>query len=167
MLSVFLLMPGLLMLFNRGIEKTRHKNLVPSIAGWGRLIMKLRFVLPAVFAVCVIGGIYCSNQCDYVFSTNSTNSGNRPETRIAMDKINETFGYTNTIAVLVPRGDYDSEGAVLRRVEALDNVTTATGLANIEVEDGRYLTDKQTPGSLPSWRAWTSSWPGCSTRLTA
>lgn len=29
-----------------------------------------------------------------------------------MDKINETFGYTNTIAVLVPRGDYDSEGAV-------------------------------------------------------
>ena len=71
MLSVFLLMPGLLMLFNRGIEKTRHKNLVPSIAGWGRLIMKLRFVLPAVFAVCVIGGIYCSNQCDYVFSTNS------------------------------------------------------------------------------------------------
>lgn len=30
MLSVFLLMPGLLMLFNRGIEKTRHKNLVPS-----------------------------------------------------------------------------------------------------------------------------------------
>ena len=145
MLSVFLLMPGLLMLFNRGIEKTRHKNLVPSIAGWGRLIMKLRFVLPAVFAVCVIGGIYCSNQCDYVFSTNSTNSGNRPETRIAMDKINETFGYTNTIAVLVPRGDYDSEGAVLRRVEALDNVTTATGLANIEVEDGRYLTDKLTP----------------------
>ena len=119
MLSVFLLMPGLL--------------------------MKLRFVLPAVFAVCVIGGIYCSNQCDYVFSTNSTNSGNRPETRIAMDKINETFGYTNTIAVLVPRGDYDSEGAVLRRVEALDNVTTATGLANIEVEDGRYLTDKLTP----------------------
>ena len=100
-----------------------------------------------MFAVCVIGGIYCSNQCDYVFSTNSTNSGNRPETRIAMDKINETFGYTNTIAVLVPRGDYDSEGAVLRRVEALDNVTTATGLANIEVEDGRYLTDKLT---LPS-----------------
>ena len=26
MLSVFLLMPGLLMLFNRGIEKTRHKT---------------------------------------------------------------------------------------------------------------------------------------------
>lgn len=167
MLSVFLLMPGLLMLFNRGIEKTRHKNLVPSIAGWGRLIMKLRFVLPAVFAVCVIGGIYCSNQCDYVFSTNSTNSGNRPETRIAMDKINETFGYTNTIAVLVPRGDYDSEGAVLRRVEALDNVTTATGLANIEVEDGRYLTDKLTPRQFAELAGVDIELAGCSTRLTA
>lgn len=145
MLSVFLLMPGLLMLFNRGIERTRHRNLVPSIAGWGRLVIKLRFVLPVVFLFCIIGGIYCSNQCDYVFSTNSTNSGNRPETRIAMDKINETFGYTNTIAVLVPRGNYDSEGAILRQVESLDHVTSATGLANIEVEDGRYLTDKMTP----------------------
>ena len=60
-----------------------------------------------------------------------------------MDKINETFGYTNTIAVLVPVTTTARVRA--RRVEALDNVTTATGLANIEVEDGRYLTDKLTP----------------------
>ena len=47
--------------------------------------------------------------------------------------------------MLVPKGDYDKEGRVLREVEALEPVTSATGLANIEVEDGRMLTDKMGP----------------------
>ena len=145
MLTVFLLMPGLLMLFNRGIEKTRHKNFVPRITFWGRAVVKTRFVLPVIFLIVVVGGIFCSNQCEYVFSTNSTNSGNKPEYRIAADKINDAFGYSNTIAMLVPRGDYDKEGAVLRRVAELPGIKGATGLANIEVEDGRMLTDKMSP----------------------
>ena len=145
MLTVFLLMPGLLMLFNRGIERTRHKNFVPRISLWGKAVVKTRFVLPVIFAVIVVCGIYCSNRCDYVFSTNSTNSGNKPAYRIAMDKMDETFGYNNTIAVLVPRGDYDREGAVLRRIQALPGVKSALGLANIEVEEGRMLTDKTSP----------------------
>ena len=145
MLTVFLLMPGLLMLFNRGIERTRHKNFVPRISLWGKAVVKTRFVLPVIFAVIVVCGIYCSNRCDYVFSTNSTNSGNKPAYRIAMDKMDETFGYNNTIAVLVPRGDYDKEGAVLRRIQALPGVKSALGLANIQVEEGRMLTDKTSP----------------------
>ena len=145
MLTVFLLMPGLLMLFNRGIERTRHKNFVPRISLYSEIARKTRFVLPVIFAVIVVCGIYCSNRCDYVFSTNSTNSGNKPAYRIAMDKMDETFGYNNTIAVLVPRGDYDKEGAVLRRIQALPGVKSALGLANIEVEEGRMLTDKTSP----------------------
>lgn len=57
----------------------------------------------------------------------------------------ETFGAKNTIAVLVPRGDYDREQRILERVGQLPQVTQATGLANIEVEDGRMLTDEMTP----------------------
>ena len=145
MLTVFLLMPGLLMLFNRGIEATRHKNFVPQITVWGRVVMKLRFVLPVLFVAVTAACVVFSNRCDYVFSTNSTNSGNKPAYRVALDKINDTFGYSNTIAVLVPRGDYRSEGALLRRVEAIEPITSATGLANIEVEEGRFLTDELTP----------------------
>ena len=40
MLTVFLLMPGLIMLFHKALLKTRHKNLVPNITGWGRLLSK-------------------------------------------------------------------------------------------------------------------------------
>lgn len=145
MLCVFLLMPGLLMLFSRPIERTRHKNLVPNIDFWGRGVVKLRYILPPIFLVVLVAGAILSSKCEYVFDTNDADFDNKPDWRIADEKVTDTFGQKNTIAVLVPRGDYEKEKTVLQQVEALEPVTSATGLANIEVEDGRFLTDALTP----------------------
>ena len=145
MLCVFLLMPGLLMLFSGPIDRTRHRNLVPKINFWGKAIVRLRYVLPPIFLVVVVAGAVLSSQCDYVFDTNDTDFDNKPDWRIADEKVADTFGSKNTIAVLVPRGDYNKEKYVLERVSQLPQVTQATGLANIEVEDGRMLTDEMTP----------------------
>ena len=145
MLSVFLLMPGLLMLFSKPIDRTRHRNLVPKINFWGKAVVRLRYILPPIFLVVVVGGAVLSSHCDYVFDTNDTDFDNKPDWRIADEKVADTFGSKNTIAVLVPRGDYNKEKNVLQRVSELPQVTQATGLANIEVEDGRMLTDEMTP----------------------
>ena len=145
MLCVFLLMPGLLMLFSGPIDRTRHRNLVPKINFWGKAVVRLRYVLPPIFLAVVVAGAVLSSQCDYVFDTNDTDFDNKPDWRIADEKVADTFGSKNTIAVLVPRGDYNKEKYVLERVSQLPQVTQATGLANIEVEDGRMLTDEMTP----------------------
>ncbi len=145
MLCVFLLMPGLLMMFSRPIDRTRHKNLVPKINFWGREVVRLRYVLPPIFLVAMVAGAVLSNQCDYVFDANDADFDNKPDWRIADEKVTQTFGAKNTIAVLVPRGDYKKEQMILTRVAELPQVTQATGLANIEVEDGRMLTDELTP----------------------
>ena len=145
MLCVFLLMPGLLMLFSGPIDRTRHRNLVPKINFWGKAVVRLRYVLPPIFLVVVVAGAVLSSQCDYVFDTNDTDFDNKPDWRIADEKVADTFGSKNTIAVLVPRGDYNKEKYILERVSQLPQVTQATGLANIEVEDGRMLTDEMTP----------------------
>lgn len=145
MLCVFLLMPGLLMLFSKPIDRTRHRNLVPKINFWGKAIVRLRYVLPPIFLVVVVAGAVLSSQCDYVFDTNDTDFDNKPAWRIADEKVADTFGKKNTIAVLVPRGDYNKEKYILERVSQLPQVTQATGLANIEVEDGRMLTDEMNP----------------------
>lgn len=138
-------MPGLLLLFSSGMDRTMHKNFVPKITAWGGIVVKTRFLLLPVFLVVLVIGIFLSGRCPYVFSTNSIESGNLPDYMIAAQRIRDAFGESNTIAVLVPKGDYDKEGRVLREVEALEPVTSATGLANIEVEDGRMLTDKMGP----------------------
>ena len=145
MLCVFLLMPGLLMLFSKPIDRTRHRNLVPKINFWGKAVVRLRYILPPIFLVVVVAGAVLSSHCDYVFDTNDTDFDNKPDWRIADEKVTDTFGKKNTIAVLVPRGDYNKEKQILERVSQLPEITQATGLANIEVEDGRMLTDEMNP----------------------
>ena len=145
MLCVFLLMPGLLMLFSGPIERTRHRNLVPHINWFGKGVIHLRYILPPVFLVVLVVCAVLSNRCGYVFDTNDADFGNKPDWQLAEEKVSRTFGQKNTIAVLVPRGSYENEGKILREVAGLEPVTTATGLANTEVEDDWVLTDKMTP----------------------
>ncbi len=145
MLCVFLLMPGLLMLFSGPIDRTRHRSLVPKINFWGKVIVRLRYVMPPVFLVIVAASAILSARCDYVFDANDTDFDNKPDWRIADEKVADTFGSKNTIAVLVPRGDYEKEQHILERVALLPQVTQATGLANIEVEDDWMLTDELNP----------------------
>ena len=145
MLCVFLLMPGLLMLFSGPIDRTRHRSLVPKINFWGKVIVRLRYVMPPVFLVIVAASAILSARCDYVFDANDTDFDNKPDWRIADEKVADTFGSKNTIAVLVPRGDYEKEQHILERVALLPQVTQATGLANIEVEADWMLTDELNP----------------------
>ena len=145
MLCVFLLMPGLLMVFRGPIDRTRHKNLVPQINFWGKAVVRLRYILPALFVLVVILCAVLSSRCVYVFDANDADFDNKPDWRIAEEKVTAAFGKKNTIAMLVPRGDYQKEGRILERVEALPQVTQVTGLANIEVEEGRMLTDDISP----------------------
>ena len=145
MLAVFTLMPGLLMVFSRAMERTRHKNFVPQIDRWGKLVLKLRYVGVPVFAVCLIAGFFLSNQCPYVYGNNSVMTVRRNDHQVAMDKVNGTFGTENIMALLVPKGDSDKEKALLAQLESYDEVDYAMGLSKIEAKDGCCLTDELTP----------------------
>ncbi len=54
MLCVFTLMPGLLVLFSKLIDKTRHKNLIPKITAVGKFDIKTRFIIPPIFGVIIV-----------------------------------------------------------------------------------------------------------------
>ena len=145
MLSVFTLMPGLLMLFSKAMEKTRHRSFIPKIDRWGKLTLKLRYVGAPLFVVAVVAGFLLSNQCPYVYGYSQIETARQNETQIAEQRVNETFGTQNIMALLVPKGDYASEKALLDRLESYDQVDYAMGLSNVEVTDGYTLTDALTP----------------------
>lgn len=145
LLSVFTLMPGLLMTFNHLIDRTHHRSFVPKITAWGLLAVKTRFVVPPVFAVLLVAGFFFSNRCPYVYGYTTLTTANKNESQIAQERVDGTFGSTNTLAVLVPAGDYEREGRLLHDLEQTAQVDSAMGLANIEAMDGYVLTDKLTP----------------------
>ena len=145
LITVFLLMPGLIASFFRPLRRTTHKSHVPDITGWGRFLMKTRFGFVAVFVIILPLAIWCSNRTEYAFNDAGIDELKYSESRAAARKITGTFANDTTIAVLVPSGNYEAEKQFLRDAAELDNVKTVTGLANIEIEDGKVLTDSYTP----------------------
>ena len=59
--------------------------------------------------------------------------------------ISETFKMGNTLAVLVPRGDYDKEKQLIDDLVAHSEIDTVKGLANVEAMNGYAVADKLTP----------------------
>lgn len=147
LLTVFLFMPALIVMFSRAIDRTVHPNFVPTINFWGKFVVALRYIGVPVFLVIVAAASKYSGLCPYIYDVNSVESSRKNEFMASKERIQETFEVTNTMAIVVPKGDYEKEGKILKRLEAMDEVDTALGLANVEVsEDGGYiLVDKLSP----------------------
>ena len=148
MLAVFTLMPGLLVLFSRLIDKTRHKNLIPEITAVGKFDVKTRYIVPPIFAVIVIAAAVFANKCPYCYTFTDLVTAKQSESQIAYQKIKSEFGTSNMVAIIVPSGNYENEGKILAELENCPEVKSTMGLANIEAMDDYMLTDAVTPRQL-------------------
>ena len=150
MISVFLFMPALIMMFEKWIKKSMHKSFVPNIEFLGKKILSVRFIIAAIFAVLLIGGIVLSGKTAYIFDPNSIKSDKKTEYIAAKEEIERHFGSSNILAVVIPKEDYIKEARLLEEISKVEGVKSVTGLANIEVgSEGEYvLTDSLKPREL-------------------
>ena len=148
LLSVFTLMPGLLMVFSKKIDATRHKNLIPKITFLGKFDVATWFIVPPIFAVVVVVTAVLANKCPYCYSYTDLVTAKQSESQIAHQKIKNTFGVNNMVAVIVPTGDYDSERQLLKDLDSCAEVKSTQGLANIDAMDGYKLADALTPRQM-------------------
>lgn len=145
LLSVFILMPGLLVLFGPLIEKTKHKNFVPKIPFVGKIDYATRHIVPVVFMVIALLGLHFSNNCPYAYGYSSLKTPKLNASQIADNMVADNFTSKNMLALVVPAGDYDKEKALLEELETYDEIDYTMGLTNIEAMDGYMLADKLTP----------------------
>ena len=144
-LTVFTLMPGLLMSFSKLIDRTHHKNFIPKIDVWCNGVVKLRFITPCIFAVLIIVAFFLSGNCPYAYSDTNLSTITKNESQIARENITNTFTQNNTLAVLVPSGDYEKEQKLTSELEQYPQVDTITALAAVEAIDGYSVGDKLSP----------------------
>lgn len=145
LISVFFLMPGVLLIFAKGIDKTHHKCYVPKITFIGKFANKTKYMIPPLFIIFLIFAAWESNHCQYIYDTSSIVSAKKSESKIASEKIEDTFGASNQLVVMVPKGNYESEAKILKKLENLDYVNSVLGLANVSINDDYILTDKLNP----------------------
>ena len=145
LISVFFLMPGVLLIFAKGIDNTHHKCYVPKITIVGKFANKTKYIIPPLFIVFLIAAAIFSNNCQYIYDTSSIVSAKKSNAKIAEERIEDTFGKSNQLVVMVPKGDYESEKRVLGKLDNLSYVTSTLGLANVSINDDYVLTDKLNP----------------------
>ena len=145
MLSVFIFMPGLLMFFGKAMLKTEHKYLIPDVSFIGKFAYKTRKIVPPIFAVVIIAAVIISGACPFSYGYMSAEATKLNEQSLAKKMINENFGSTNMLALVVPSGDYDKEAKLLKELESFEHVKSAMGIANVEAINGYTLADKLSP----------------------
>lgn len=144
LVSVFLLMPGLLFMFSKYIDKTRHKSFVPSINGWCNIVVKARKVFPIIFAVIMVCGIVFSSKSTYTFDSVSKDPTRPTESSVSKHKIENTFGEKNQLALIVPVGNHHNEKLIIDKVMENDNLINVLALSSTEIKDGHTLTEEMT-----------------------
>ena len=142
LIAVFLLMPGLLMIFGPLMDKTRHKSFVPKIPFVGQFDYHTRFIIPPLFAVIIIGAFIIQNKCPFVYGYTKIETPIKNESQIANELISENFGDNNFVAVIFPREDYEKEKKLINTLLSREEVKSVQGIANIDAMGGYCLGDK-------------------------
>ena len=76
LVSVFTLMPGLLMIFSPWIDKTKHKKLLPDASIIGKFCVRAKWVITPIFVLVIIGAFFLSNNCPFTYSTTTLRRDN-------------------------------------------------------------------------------------------
>ena len=145
LLSVFTLMPGLLVLFSDLMLKTKHKKLVPKVPFIGRFAFATRKIIPPAFLILVIGAYLVSSRCPYVYGYSNLLTPLKSEAQITEEMISDTFGEDNIVAVNLPSKDYHKVAGIARYLESLPEVKQVKSLANQEAKNGYMVSEPLTP----------------------
>ncbi len=121
-ISVMVFLPALTLYFYKWMDKTKHKNFIPSFTGLGNKVLKLRFPALLVVLAILVPAFLAQSNTGFTYGL-----GVQPEhTRAGSDfiKIEQTFGETTPIVLLVPKGDVAKEEELVSDIEELDYVTS-------------------------------------------
>lgn len=130
LLTVFLFMPGVILISDKGIEKTKHRPFLPSFEKFGKLVSRISIPLAIVFCIIMIPAFYLSNQNSFYYgSSHIFAAGTQYGDDTAF--IEDTFGIKDTYVLMVPKGDTKSERTLCEQLDEMDSVVSLTSLTEI------------------------------------
>lgn len=107
--TVLLLMPTLILRFDKRIEKTAHRPFVPSFDGLGRVMYKIRIPVLVVALASAVPCYFGQSMNYFYYGDDALGSG--PGTRVYEDsrEIERVFGKANVVIAMVPNGSVVKE----------------------------------------------------------
>ncbi|MGN0788479.1 MAG: RND family transporter [Christensenellales bacterium] len=131
LLTVFLLMPALIMLFNKPIEKTSHKPIRFKYNWLATYSKKTKIVVPIVLVVVVVVGGVLNFMSSYSYTLKTSSKANAA-VNVENQEILDTYGQNTPFIIMIPNKE---DGSVDYQLQN----TIIDSIMNVETDDGEKI----------------------------
>lgn len=108
LITVFVFMPVVVLAAQKWLERTRHRSLLPSFMGLGRIIRKIMIPLVCVFVVLIVPAYLGSNANSFYYGASHI-YGEGTKLGEDTEAVEKLYGKSDTYVAMVPRGNLPLE----------------------------------------------------------
>ena len=127
LVTVFVFVPGLIMMMYPLIEKTRHRSFLPDFHRLGNFVIRTMLPMALVFVILLVPAYIMDGRNSYYYGAThiygaGTTYGDDTQ------KITDTFGETDTLVLMVPNGNTTDEYQMIKELESMERVVDITSI---------------------------------------
>lgn len=135
LITVFIFMPAFILTVHRGLDKTKHRPLVPSFIRFGKIVKAIAIPMVCVFVILIVPSYLASNSNSYYYGSSQIFG---KETKLGADTaaIEDVFGKSDTYVLMVPRGDLVTETELsdeLHTIPQVSGIISYVDMAGAEI----------------------------------
>lgn len=121
-------LPSMILIFDKAIEKTKHKPLIPDLGGISDFVTSKFYIFIILFVVILVPAVYGYTHTDVYYNLDETLPKDL-ESIVANSKLQEEFNMNSTHMVLI-KSDLSSKEAnnMITEMKAVKGVKTVLGL---------------------------------------
>jgi len=139
LISVMVFLPALTLGCYKIIDKTKHRSLMPSFTNFGKTMVKTHIVAFILVLLILVPAFLAQKDNSFIYGMGDLDR----TTRAGQDelKIDEAFGQSMPLVILVPKGEYAKEVALcedLKKIPYVTSVISYATMVGVEIP-GDYL----------------------------
>lgn len=123
-------LPAVTLVLCNAIDATRHRPLLPSFSGVYRFFSKLAVPSVVIVAILIVPCFLGQARTQFVYGNESVQGASYSTAAASKEAIEDTFGSSTIMALLVPAGDVAREAALGEELLALPHVTEVVSYAS-------------------------------------
>ena len=150
LITVFVFMPVFILAIYKWIDKTEHRPLLPSFAGFGKVVQKVMFPMVIVFAIVIVPSYLASNSNSFYYGSSKL-FGLNIQLGKDTQKIEDTFGKSDNYVLIVPKEDKETQKELsdeLHDISQVKSIISYVDTVGMEIPES-YL-DSETYSKLCS-----------------
>ncbi len=129
LITVMIFLPALIMVSEKWIEKTKHRVIVRDVNKFASTMVKMQVVVLVIVALLAVPAFLAQGKADFTFGASKFFSA---DTQVGKEKamIEESFGKSNQMVLLVPKVNLSTEESFSKDLEEMTYVSSVISYTN-------------------------------------